>query len=224
MPRLLAAVREPVLGEQIRAAATETGLEVRVVEDFPTFEAHTGEVWDFWVVDLHLPDLPDAEWLEGFAYLPPAVVLAGYTQSERAARWLRAGAHAFCPKPLQKDLFQVSLEMARRTHQVQTLYRRMAITLAHHVNNLLTLPLGMGRSFWKRWEAGESVDEAEWEGYFVRVMKNLEKIHAVIRTLLEVEEMEPTTYWGREQMLNLEQRLQKTFEEIDAKWRRYETR
>jgi len=223
MARLLAVVREPVLGNQIRAAATEAGLEPWIVEAFEAFETHTGDVWDFWVVDLHLPDLPEATWLQEFAYIPPVVVLAGYAQSEKIARWLRAGAHAFCPKPLHKDLFLVSLELARRTHQVQTLYRQVAITLAHHVNNLLTLPLGMGRSFWKRWEAGEWVDEEEWEGYFVRVMKNLEKIHAVIRALLEVEAIEPTTYWGREQMLNLEQRLQKTFEEIDARWRQHES-
>lgn len=223
MPRLLAAVREPVLGDQIRTAASHAGIEAEIVQDFRTFEEQAPGGWDYWVLDLHLPDLPEPDWLQGHAFVPPCVVLAGYAQSQKIARWLRAGAHAFCPKPLQEDLFLVSLELARRTQQVQTLYRQMAITLAHHVNNLLTLPLGMGRSFWKRWEAGEAVDETEWEAYFVRVMKNLEKIHAVIRTLLEVEEMEPTTYWEREQMLNLENRLQKTFEEIDARWKRYES-
>ncbi len=217
---VLAAVREPVAGEQVRAFL-EGYAPVEVVYSFQDFQKRLGQPWDFWVLDLHLNDLPQPGWLERQMYRPPTVVLAGFAQGARVAAWLRAGAHGFCPKPLDRDLLRVTLEMAWKGQQAQTLYRKVAIALAHHINNLLTLPLGMGKSFWRRWEAGEVVDEEEWEAYFIRVMKNLEKIHAVIRTMLELEEADSTAYWGAEQMLDLERHLEETFRKIDEKWSRY---
>lgn len=215
----VAAVREPVIGEQVQAFL-EGYATFEVFYSFKDFQDHAEKPYDFWVIDLHLPDLPDPSWLKNQRYIPVTLILAGFTQRKRIAGWLQAGAHGFCPKPLDRDLLAVSLQVAQQRYQAQTLYRQVAITLAHHINNLLTIPLGMGKSFWKRWEAGEAVDEEEWEAYFIRVMKNLEKIHAVIRMMLRLEEEEAETvvYWEKERMLNLEQHLEEVFREIDAKW------
>jgi CheY-like chemotaxis protein len=216
---ILIADQEAVSREHLRAWLEAEGHQVREAASYPDLQALLSETPDVLLVAARLPAMPSRPELPN--YTGPVILLVGYATASHARAWLHLNVHALIPKPLDRELVRWALARATRPPEGTSGSLLPVVTaLAHHINNLLTAPYGVGKSLMTRQREGEVLSEEELDTYFRKLLTNLEKIRAVVEVLKHLQDIKLVEYVEGEPMVDLERELETTFREIEQKWSR----
>ncbi len=216
---IVIADREAVSRENLRTWLEAEGHQVREAATYPDLLALLKETPDVLMVAARLPDMPERPELPD--YKGPLILLVGYATASHARAWLHLNVQALIPKPPDPELVHWALDRAVRTHEAASGSLLPVVTaLAHHINNLLTAPYGVGKSLMTRQREGEVLTEEELDTYFRKLLTSLEKIRAVVEVLKHLQDIKLVEYVEGEPMVDLERELEATFREIEQKWSR----
>lgn len=213
---VLIADREAVTRQNLRAWLEEDGHRVREAETYAALCSLLQDPPDVVMVAARLPGMPSRPDLPG--YTGPVILLVGYATASHARTWLHLNVQALLPKPPDPHLLRWALAHVQQVGGQTAGLLPVVTALAHHINNLLTAPYGVGKSLMTRQQEGEVLTEKELDTYFRKLLTNLEKIRAVVEVLKHLQELRLVEYVEGEPMVDLERELDATFREIEQKW------